>query len=79
MNIRKAISIKVQQLMTEQGLDVSALSKLSKVSTKTIKDIINITSKKVTLPTIIKLCRVLGISVSEFFDDIVNNPLLIAG
>ncbi len=79
MNIRTAISIKVQQLMTEQGLDVSALSKLSKVSTKTIKDIINITSKKVTLPTIIKLCRVLGISVSEFFDDIVNNPLLIAG
>ena len=79
MNIRTAISIKVQQLMTEQGLDVNALSKLSKVSTKTIKDIINITSKKVTLPTIIKLCRVLGISVSEFFDDIVNNPLLIAG
>lgn len=78
MNVKTAISIKVKQLMAEQGLDQNALSKLSKVSSRTIKGIVNNDSKKVTLATIIKLCKVLNISVSEFFDDIVNNPLLIA-
>jgi len=79
MDVKTAISIKVNQLMAEQGLDISALSKLSKVATKTIKSIVNNDDKKATLNTIIKLCKVLNISVSEFFDDIVNNPLLIAG
>lgn len=78
MNVKTAISIKVKQLMAEQGLDQNALSKLSKVSSRTINGIINNDSKKVTLATIVKLCKVLNISVSEFFDDIVNNPLLIA-
>lgn len=78
MNVKTAISIKVKQLMAEQGLDQNALSKLSKVSSRTIKGIVNNDSKKVTLATIVKLCKVLNISVSEFFDDIVNNPLLIA-
>lgn len=78
MNVKTAISIKVKQLMAEQGLNQNALSKLSKVSSRTIKGIVNNDSKKVTLATIVKLCKVLNISVSEFFDDIVNNPLLIA-
>lgn len=78
MNVKTAISIKVKQLMAEQGLDQNALSKLSKVSIRTINGIVNNDSKKVTLATIVKLCKVLNISVSEFFDDIVNNPLLIA-
>ncbi len=78
MNVKTAISIKVKQLMAEQGLDQNALSKLSKVSSRTINGIVNNDSKKVTLATIVKLCKVLNISVSEFFDDIVNNPLLIA-
>ena len=79
MDVKTAISIKINQLMAEQGLDIMALSKLSKVSAKTIKSIVNNDEKKATLNTIIKLCKVLNISVSEFFDDIVNNPLLIAG
>ena len=78
MNVKTAISIKVKQLMAEQGLDQNALSKLSKVSSRTINGIVNNDRKKVTLATIVKLCKVLNISVSEFFDDIVNNPLLIA-
>lgn len=78
MNVKTAISIKVKQLMAEQGIDTATLSKLSKVSKKTISSIIENSDKKVTLTTISKLCKVLNISVSEFFDDIVNNPLLIA-
>lgn len=78
MNVKTAISIKVKQLMAEQGIDTATLSKLSKVSKKTISGIIENSDKKVTLATISKLCKVLNISVSEFFDDIVNNPLLIA-
>lgn len=78
MNVKTAISIKVKQLMAEQGIDIATLSKLSKVSKKTISGIIENSDKKVTLATISKLCKVLNISVSEFFDDIVNNPLLIA-
>lgn len=78
MNVKTAISIKVKQLMAEQGIDTATLSKLSKVSKKTISSIIENSDKKVTLATISKLCKVLNISVSEFFDDIVNNPLLIA-
>lgn len=78
MNVKTAISIKVKQLMAEQGIDTATLSKLSKVSKKTISGIIENSDKKVTLTTISKLCKVLNISVSEFFDDIVNNPLLIA-
>lgn len=78
MNVKTAISIKVKQLMAEQGIDTATLSKLSKVSKKTISGIIENSDKKVTLVTISKLCKVLNISVSEFFDDIVNNPLLIA-
>ena len=78
MNVKTAISIKVKQLMSEQGIDTATLSKLSKVSKKTISGIIENSDKKVTLATISKLCKVLNISVSEFFDDIVNNPLLIA-
>lgn len=78
MNVKTAISIKIKQLMAEQGIDTATLSKLSKVSKKTISGIIENSDKKVTLVTISKLCKVLNISVSEFFDDIVNNPLLIA-
>lgn len=78
MNIKTAISIKIRQLMAEQGLDIIALSKQSKVSNRTIKSIVNNDNKKVTLATIIKLCKALSTSVCEFFDDIVNNPLLIA-
>lgn len=78
MNVKTAISIKVKQLMAEQGIDTATLSKLSKVSKKTISGIVENSDKKVTLATISKLCKVLNISVSEFFDDIVNNPLLIA-
>ena len=61
MNVKTAISIKVKQLMAEQGLDQNALSKLSKVSSRTINGIVNNDSKKVTLATIVKLCKVLNI------------------
>lgn len=78
MNVKTAISNKVKQLMSEQGLNSTTLSKLSKVSKKTINNIVSNNNNNVTLTTISKLCKVLNISVSEFFDDIVNNPLLIA-
>lgn len=79
MNVQTAISNKINELMTQQGLSTADLSKLSKVSTKTIRNIVNNCNVNVTLSTISKLCKVLNISVSQFFDDIVNDPLLIAG
>lgn len=79
MNVKTAISIKINNLMADKRLSASALSRLSHVSFKTIKNIVTNSDVNVTLSTIIKLCKVLDISVSEFFDDIVNNPLLIAG
>jgi len=70
--INNQISIELNNLMKERGLNVSSLALLSGVSERTINKILN----SDTLPSIqilTKLCNVFCINTCQFFDIILNN------
>ena len=69
MEVSEFISNKLTHLMEEYGLTVESLAVLSTLSPRTIKGIVNKTRKSST-SIIQKMCNVFGISVSEFFDEI---------
>ena len=68
--IKKEISKSITYLMEEQNLNVESLSKLSTLSEKTIKNLLNCKLEP-TISILQKICNVFSINTCEFFDDII--------
>ena len=68
MELRKAVSNRIVELLNERGMSNSALAAKAGVHTSTIDSIIN-PPMNPTLSSIEKICDGLGVTVREFFDD----------
>ena len=62
------IACRIKQLMNERGMTIYTLAQRSGVSWNTIKNIL-VRESTTTVATLEQLCKGLGISVAQFFDD----------
>lgn len=60
------VPARLQELMDERGLNVYALAQASGVSWQTVKNIFTLTSNP-SVGTLTKICKGLGITMSQFF------------
>jgi len=69
MNIGQAVAKRVNDLIKEHGKTQYRLAKDMLISHNTMTSIVNAKNKSVNLSTIFLLCRALGITIDEFFND----------
>ena len=67
MNTSKTIALRIQQLYSQRGLALNALSNLSAVPRTTIKNFLSGESQNPGAVTIKKLCDGLDITLGQFF------------
>ena len=67
-SVSEAVSRRILQLCRDKNITVNKLTTLSAVTQSTVNDIINMKSKNIGIVTLKKLCDVLQISITEFFD-----------
>lgn len=64
----KAVSLRIQELMTNHNLNKNQLSQNSGVPYSTIMDIVNGKFENVSPKTILLICKYFKMELSEFFD-----------
>lgn len=69
MKLKKAIALRLSNLMRAQNITQYELSKRSTLEQSTIFHILNEDTKQVKIQTIFKIVISLNISLKEFFDD----------
>lgn len=62
------LRLKVKEVAQEKGFSMSALSRASDISFKTIKQVMRNPHKDVKLSTLYSLAEVLGVSVCDLFE-----------
>ena len=67
MKLNQAISLRLQELLAEQGMTQYQLFTKSGVPKSTINNLIHCSYDSVKLRIIHELCQGFGISISEFF------------
>lgn len=67
MKLNQAISLRLQELLTERGMTQYQLFTKSGVPKSTINNLIHCAYDSVKLRIIHELCQGFGISISEFF------------
>jgi len=70
MNLGEAISLRIVELCRERGISINRLAILSGLTQSTVDGILKGRSKNPQLVTLLRISKGLGISVSEFLDDI---------
>lgn len=71
LKLNQAVSIRLNELLTEKNYTAYKLNAQSGVPKSTIGNILNCTYDSVKLRIIYELCQGLGISLTDFF----NSPL----
>lgn len=71
----EAISDRIIELSQKENISLHQLSLLSDVSYSTLHGIISLKSKNVSIGTILKICDVFEITISQFFDIPVFNSI----
>ncbi len=69
MNLNKAFAMRLSQLLIKKNISKYKLEKESGLTHSALRYIFNETNTDVKFSTIVKVCDVLHISLSEFFDD----------
>ncbi len=69
MDLNRAFALRVSKLLNEKGISKYRLEKESGLTHSALRYIFNEVNKDVKLSTVVKVCSVLDISVSEFFND----------
>ena len=69
MDLNRAFALRVSKLLNEKGVSKYRLEKESGLTHSALRYIFNEVNKDVKLSTVVKVCSVLDISVSEFFND----------
>ncbi len=70
MDLGEAIANRIKELCQERGISINKLALLSGLTQSTVDSILRGKSKNPQLATLLKISEGLGISVSEFLDDI---------
>ena len=70
MDLGEAIANRIKELCQERGIRINKLALLSGLTQSTVDSILRGKSKNPQLATLLKISEGLGISVSEFLDDI---------
>ncbi len=74
MTIHKAIVTRIKQLMKENNVNQSTLSKITGIPKSTINDLLNYRTKTTSSLYIVKISKAFDIKLSKFFDnDIFDN------
>lgn len=78
MTIKKAISLRILQLLQENNITLNKLSTMSGITQSTLNDVVYGKSKNPTIKTIYYICFGLKIEMKDFFDsdlfqDIIDN------
>ena len=69
MNLNKAFAMRTSQLLTEKNISKYRLEKESGLTHSALRYIFNEVNTDVKFSTIVKVCNVLDISISEFFNN----------
>ena len=75
MTLKEAIIQRILDLCEERGLTVNKLSTVCGMTQSTINNIVNGRNKSVTTSTVKKICDGLGITITDFFDDLLFRDL----
>lgn len=73
MKLNDAISMRINELLTERGMTQYQLYLKSGVSRSTISNVMNCSYDSVKLRIIHEFCQGLGISITEFFESSLFN------
>ncbi len=68
MDVRKLVSMRIQELCAEKGYNINSFSRWAGIPPTTIKAIIYGYSRNPGIVTIKLICDGLGVSLQEFFD-----------
>ncbi len=68
MTTDEKVMARIVQLCKERRITVNKLATMSDIAQSTLSDIVHGKSRTITIRTIERICRGLGISVFEFFD-----------
>ena len=69
MNLNKAFAIRLSNLLAEKNMSKYKLEKESGLSHSALRYIFNEVNTDVKFSTIVKVCYVLNMSLTEFFND----------
>lgn len=69
MNLNKAFAMRTSQLLTEKNISKYRLEKESGLTHSALRYIFNEVNTDVKFSTIVKVCDVLDISISDFFNN----------
>lgn len=75
MKLNQAIAQRIKKLLDERGINQYWLYKNGGIPRSTLSQILNIKSKNVSSNSVYQICATLGISLKEFYDDMLFDNL----
>ena len=69
MRSKEALQIRVLNLCDENELSLNALGAGCGITQSTLNNIVNGRNNSITIQTVLRICRGLGMELQEFFDD----------
>ena len=63
-----AVRRRIQELCQERGITINKLASITGITQSTLNDFINGRTNTITIRTINRICKGLGISIYEFFN-----------
>lgn len=73
MNLNRAFAIRLTKLLNDKKMSKYKLEKATGLSHSALRYIFNEVNNDVKFSTIVKVCMVLDISLTDFFDDDIFN------
>ena len=69
MRSKEALQIRILNLCDENDLSLNALSARCGITQSTLNNIVNGRNNSITIQTVLRICRGLGMELPEFFND----------
>ena len=69
MRSKEALQIRILNLCDENELSLNALGARCGITQSTLNNIVNGRNNSITIQTVLRLCRGLGMELQEYFDD----------
>ena len=69
MRSKRALQIRILDLCYDRDLSLNALSARCGITQSTLNNIVNGRNNSITIQTVLRICRGLGMELQEFFDD----------
>lgn len=69
MRSKEVLQIRILNLCDENELSLNALGARCGITQSTLNNIVNGRNNSITIQTVLRICRGLGMELQEFFDD----------